>query len=245
MKPYYEDGAVSLYHGDCREVLPTLANWSVDLIVTDPPYGQDWQSNRRNSRLDRIAGDNAGANELTYEALSACLGRTAPLRNRRHLYIFGRPDLSDLPIGASVELVWDKEILGPGDLSLPWGPAHEPITFAVHTSRPSDRAKGDGRLAARLRQGSVIRGLRRSGGQLDDTHVRHATEKPVGLLRQLIESSSLLGEMVLDPFVGSGSTLVAARQEGRRAIGIEADESYCEVAAKRLAQGSLFEGGAA
>jgi DNA modification methylase len=73
----------------------------------------------------------------------------------------------------------------------------------------------------------------------------HPTEKPVMLLRQLIEASSLHGDVVLDPFLGSGSTVVAARTEGRRAVGIEIEERYCEIAAKRLAQEVLDFGGAA
>lgn len=242
MTPYYDDGTCVIYHGDCRAVLPTLPNWSVDLIVTDPPYGVGWQSARRQTRLDRLVGDDASATDLIREAMAECLGRTAPLREHRHLYVFGRPDLSALPIGPVVELVWDKEMLGLGDMSLPWGPSWEPITFAVHVSRPAGRAKGDGRLAARLRRGSVLRVPRANAGQLEDYRDPHPTGKPVLLLRQLIESSSLLGEMILDPFLGGGSTLLAARAEGRRAIGIEIDEKHCETSARRLS--AAIAGGA-
>jgi site-specific DNA-methyltransferase (adenine-specific) len=131
-------------------------------------------------------------------------------------------------------LVWDKEMLGSGDLTCPWGPSWEPITFGVYVSRPSGRKRGDGRLAARLRRQSVIRVPRPNAGQMEDRFKPHPTAKPVFLLRQLIESSSCLGETVLDPFAGHGSTLVAAAIEGRRAIGVELDESYCEATALRL-----------
>lgn len=238
MTPYYDDGTCVIYHGDCRAVLHTLARESVDLIVTDPPYGMDWQSSRRINKLARIDGDGKGADDLVSAALSASL---RSLRNHRHLYVFGRPDLSQLPIGASTELVWDKEMLGLGNLALPWGPSWEPITFAVYSSRPSGRAQGDGRFAARLRRGSVLRVPRANAGQVEDRHDPHPTGKPVPLLRQLIEASSLLGETVLDPFMGGGSTLVAARAEGRCAVGIEVDERYCEAAARRLSQGVLFD----
>lgn len=240
MEPYYEDDTATIYHGDCRDVLPGLARESVDLIVTDPPYGIGWRSNYRLGELAPIAGDDGSVD------ISAALALALPvLCHARHVYVFGRFDLNDLPLISPVELIWDKGMLGTGDLSLPWGPAHEPITFAVYDTHPSCVSRGKGRLAARLRQGSVIRTLRRNGNDLNTTNVLHPTEKPVGLLRQLIESSSLLGETVLDPFMGSGSTLLAARMEDRRAIGIEIEERHCETAAKRLAQGVLDFGGAA
>ena len=91
------------------------------------------------------------------------------------------------------------------------------------------RERGSGRLSARLRKGAVIR-CQRTNGQATKYH---PTQKPVDVLRQLIESSSLLGELVLDPFMGVGSTLVAAIAEERRAIGIEVEEKYCERAAER------------
>jgi site-specific DNA-methyltransferase (adenine-specific) len=89
----------------------------------------------------------------------------------------------------------------------------------------------DGRgLAARLRQGSILSFQRPNSRAAK----RHPTEKPVGLLRRLIESSSLIGETVFDPFLGSGSTLVAAIAEDRMGVGIEIDERYAETAAKRV-----------
>jgi len=233
-QPYYQADMVTLYWGDCRTILPTLPHGSVDCIITDPPYGQDWQSGRRTNDLPKITGDDGGLDVPAALALAL-----RALREARHLYVFGRYDLDALPLGPAVELIWDKEIIGPGDLTLPWGPQHEPITFAAYISRPSGRARGDGRLVARLRRGSVIRCQRHQSGQLEDRHDPHPTEKPVDLLRQLIESSSLLGETILDPFAGSGSTLLAARIEGRQAIGIEIEERWCEATTKRLAQGIL------
>lgn len=234
MTPFYDADGITLYLGDCREVLPALARNSVDLIVTDPPYGKRWQSGRRQTTLREIAGDDGTLD------VADLIGQALPvLRERRHLYVFGPADLSRLPLGPTVELIWDKQQLGPGDLSLPWGPAHETITFAVYVPRPSNRANGDGGLSARLRRGSVIRCHRLNAGQLEDAHDQHATPKPVELFRQLIESSSILGETVLDPFAGAGPVLEAARLEGRKAIGIEIDEANVERAVKRLQQGVL------
>lgn len=231
VQPYYEDSSVTLYHGDCREVLHGQPQ-DVDLLLTDPPYGVGWQSNARKNALPLLEGDDGSLNVPL--ALDAALRWLLP---HRHLYVFGRFDLTGLTIGTSVELIWDKQQIGGGDCSLPWGPSHEIITFAVKTGARSE--KNGERLAARLRKGSVIRSMRRTGQGMNDRNALHPTEKPVDVLRQLIESSSILGETVLDPFAGSGSTLVAAKVEGRRAIGIEIDERYCETAARRLSQGVL------
>lgn len=223
IKPYYEDADATLYLGDCREVLPQLVRDAADLLVTDPPYEIDYKSNRGNH--DRIAGDDGSLD------IQACLALACKkLRRGRHAYVFGGGALDRTPLAAAVELIWDKELVGMGDLSLPWSRSHEPITFAVYEPSQANRDKGYGGLAARLRQGSVLRVQRVQGAAT----TRHPTEKPVPLLRQLIESSSVWGETVLDPFVGVGSTMIAARLEGRRSIGVELDERYAEIAAKRL-----------
>jgi site-specific DNA-methyltransferase (adenine-specific) len=224
---YYEAEGITIYHGDCREILPALAANCADVIVTDPPYGMEFQSARRpkGERLDRIEGDDGSLDVPV--ALTQALRL---LRRGRHVYIFGRFDLSELPLCSQAELIWDKEIVGSGNLELPWAPAHENITFAVYEISKANREKGYGNLAARMRRGSVIRCQRMQSGQVKN----HPTEKPVPLLRQLIESSSVWGETVLDPFMGSGSTLVAAKLEGRKAIGIEVKEKYCETAVRRL-----------
>jgi len=149
------------------------------------------------------------------------------------VYIFGdRLDLSPLPLCSTAELIWDKETIGMGNLSLPWGPQHENIIFAVYEISKANRDKGYGRLSARLRKGSVLRSLRPVSGAVK----HHPTEKPVDILRQMIESSSVMGEVVYDPFAGSGSTLVAAMLEGRQVIGCEIEERYCETTVKRLEQ---------
>ena len=227
MEPYYQHGSITLYNADCRDVLPCLRRQCADLLLTDPPYGTNWQSGRRKKQWDKIAGDDGSLDVSGVLKLALRV-----LRDKRHLYIFGRWDLSGLAVGGSSELIWDKSIPGLGNTALPWAPQHEPITFGVHIARPSGRKSGDGNTAARLRRGSVLRYARPNGA----TAKRHPTEKPVDLLRELIESSSRIGEMILDPFAGCGSTLVAALHEGRSAIGIECEEQYCEVAAERLSQ---------
>lgn len=234
MKPYYEDGDAVLYCGRWEDVLPNLPADSIDLTVADPPYGVAWQSRRRATLFEPLAGDDG-----TFDGtglLREC-GRLS--KRNRHVYVFGLDSFGPLLaaglIGGETDLVWDKGCLGSGDLSLPWAPAHERILFGVFVRSKVNTDKGEGRLAARLRRSSVLRHDRPNA----DAVTRHPTEKPVGLLRELIESSSLLGETVLDPCAGVGSTLVAARLEGRRAIGVEVEERYCATAVERLAQQAL------
>ena len=219
-KPYFEAQGVTLYHGDCRDF-----EQRCDLLLTDPPYGQEFKSGWTEN-WGRIVGDNdlGGVQERIAKALKG-LGRG------RHTYIFGgKFDLTKLNLSGFTELIWDKEVIGMGDLSQPWGLQHEKITFAVHEISKSNRERGVGNLAARLRKGSVLRCLRAQGSGIR----YHPTEKPVEILRQLIESSSVMGETIYDPFAGSGSTLIAAALEGRIAIGVEIDERYCEIAAERF-----------
>jgi site-specific DNA-methyltransferase (adenine-specific) len=213
-------GEATLYLGDCREV-----EVACDILVTDPPYGQGYKSGRTDE-WGAIKGDDdlAGVQERLAHVLKG-------LRRGRHVYIFGNKfDLSTLPLCSLAELIWDKGNFGLGDLSLPWGPQHEKITFAVYEISKANREKGFGALTARLRKGSVLRSLRPHSVRVNV----HPTEKPVDILRQMIESSSVMGETVYDPFMGSGSTLVAALQEGRKAIGCEIEEKYFATAIERV-----------
>lgn len=217
--PYYSRGGILIYLGDCSDF-----KIESDLIVTDPPYGQEFKSGKSDLWGPIVGDDNRPKIE---EKLGHAL---KGLRRGRHVYIFGKSfDLSKLPLCGVTELIWDKGMIGMGDLTVPWGPQHENITFANYEISKANREKGYGNLSARLRKGSVLRSLRPNSGRVK----HHPTEKPVDILRQMIESSSVMGEIVFDPFVGSGSTLVAAALEGRNAVGIEIEERYCEIAAAR------------
>jgi len=223
-RPYYEDGGIALYHGDCREILPLLKRQSCHLVVTDPPYGVAWRSGYRKVKFEVMKGDTDPG--LAVEATKLAL---RVLAERRHLYVFGRYDWDGVNVGRSAELIWDKNAMGLSHDRGAWSRSHEYITFLC-SARPGE--KGRGGTPARLRRGTVLR-----FGRVNGAAVRHPAEKPVGLLRELIESSSRMGETVLDYFAGIGSTLVAARLEGRRAIGIEIEERWCEMAAERLRAG--------
>lgn len=220
-KLFFNSSNVALWHGDAAEL-----DVKSDLIVTDPPYGQAFESRRSGGKWGEIEGDRQP--QAIVERLAVALDG---LRRGRHVYIFkGTLDLSRLKLCGITELVWDKEVIGMGDLRRPWGPQHEIIIFATYELSAANREKGYGNLSARLRKGSVLRSLRAQSGRVK----HHPMEKPVDILRQMIESSSMMGETVYDPFVGSGSTLIAAVLEGRKAIGCEIDERYCEIAARRL-----------
>ncbi|WNI28641.1 DNA methyltransferase [Streptomyces sp. ITFR-6] len=223
----YQSERATIIHGDAADALELVAE-KVDMIATDPPYGVKWQSGRRASKFAKLAGDDGSLD------VPALLGvYTTVLRARRHVYVFGytTEQLSGpMRLGGTTDLVWDKELIGPGDLTSPWAPQHERLTFGVLTPSAANRASGDGRLAARLRQGSVLRFPRPNSRGVK----RHPTEKPVPLMRQLVESSSTVGETVLDPFAGSGSTGVAAVLEGRKFIGVELDATYAATTVERI-----------
>ncbi len=227
-KIIWRAAGVDLFLGDSSIILPEL-HMTFDLIATDPPYGIEYQSNRREAtdKFEIMQGDRG---EVDVPAiLRACVTKLKPFR---HTYVFGPPTLlaGVERLTDPVALIWDKINIGMGDLSLPRGPSHESINFAVHVPSRANKIRGDGRLAARLRQGSILRALRPNASDVK----RHPSEKPVEVMRQIIESSSCAGEIVVDPFMGSGSTIVAALLAGRRAVGIEKDPKYFEVAKKRV-----------
>lgn len=234
-KPFWEGPGAIVYLGDALEILPSLPIGSerggFDLLLTDPPYGvrATTTGHRKNALpLDAIANDESSDVGRAIASLA-----WTRLRIHRHAYVFGPFDLRALP-GASgcCELIWDKVIPSMGDLNHPWAKQHEPIQFAMR-ERPKAaerRSAKSNEMLARIRAGSVLRHVRPNG--VGANH--HVTEKPVPLLRELIEMSSRYGDTVLDPCAGSGSTLVAAIIEGRKAIGIELEEPWAEMAARRL-----------
>lgn len=208
--PYYQDDAVTLYHGDCREAAVWLHG---DVLVTDPPYGIDYNSGSQRVALPRsIAGDKDTA--VRDWVLDEWEDSPA--------LVFGTWRIPR-PAGTRMVLVWDtKGALGMGDLSLPWKPSHQEIY--VIGSGFTGRRDSDVITCA------PVQSLGYNGRE-------HPHEKPVTLLQRLIDKCP--PGIVADPFTGSGSTLVAAKSLGRKAIGVELEERYCEIAARRLAQDVL------
>lgn len=218
MSIYYQDESVTLYHGDCREITDWL---SADVLVTDPPYGMAYESNlNRDKRNAKVGRSIAGDTDLT--ARTDCL----EMWGDRPALVFGTWRV-ERPAATKALLVWHKVGAGGmGDLSMPWLPSHEEVYVL-----------GSGFTGKRSESVLSVKALMSNDANRPD----HPTPKPVPLMVQLIAKT--VGT-VADPFAGSGSTLVAAKQLGRKAIGIELEERYCEVIAKRLAQGVLNFGDA-
>lgn len=232
----YRSDRCTMIWGDCTDpaVIASVPNYG--LLCTDPPYGVSWDSGfHRAVPFGMLTGDDGSVDWPT--VLSHWVGLTGSKDNKlsehRHVYVFGYLPTQlagPLRLGATAELIWDKGILGLGNLNVPWGASHERITFGAHCKSAVGRARGSGNLTARMRQGSVLRVKRKNATAV----TRHPTEKPVALMSQLIESSSVRGDLVVDPCAGSGSTLVAAILEGRRAFGVEIDRKYAELAVTRI-----------
>lgn len=219
----------TVYWGDCFEILPAIPRRSVGLLCFDPPYGINYISGNRQVMpgFGKIPGDDG---EFDLELLGKLA--TSRLMVNRHIYVFGfRPEQipASFCFGGSCEIIWDKGQVGMGNLSLPYGPQHEPISFGVYTPGRSNRAEGYGNLSARMRKGSVLQVPRINASRA----TKHPTEKPVRLIQHLIESSSVPGDTILDPCVGVGSTIVAATLLGRKSIGIELDREYAREAVRR------------
>ena len=225
MTPYYSHNGIEIYLGDCREVLPTLGK--VDLILTDGPYGVAYETARRSP------GDPLRvpvANDKTLDVFSTVWPMALSLlKEDRHWYAFASP--RKLPEAMAIcipkqVLCWDKGDRGTvGDLTCGFGEAWEAIMYGMKGRRPL--------MGGRPR--SVIR--EDWSSTMDPVH---PTVKPVNLLKRLMKMSINPGEIALDMFMGSGTLLDAAKDMGCRAIGIEIEERYCEIAAKRLSQ-EVFE----
>ena len=211
IKPYYERNGIVIYCGDCRTVLPQL-NVKVDLVLTDPPYGMDYQSAWRTDRQrkEKIVGD--GEFPLWLFDI---------LHPNNALMVFCRWDnLAILPHPKSF-IVWDKCRHSMGDLDHEYGRQWEACAFYPFSGHAFSKRPKD-----------IIR-----VPCIPPNELIHPNEKPAARMAQLLIDNE--GEVVLDPFAGSGPVLMAAKKLGRKCIGIEIEERYCEIAVKRLAQECL------
>lgn len=219
LQPYYEDDLVTLYHGDCMELADAWV--CADVLVTDPPYGRAWRQgdtgSRRGWRSDRHEGIASDSSTAARDAALAAWGDYPAI-------LFGDLLLPPPP-GAKHVLIYDK-----GNSA--------GFTGAIGGYRRNVEAiylvgnHGSG-LGGRS---AVVSTRVSAGGNLART-TGHPHTKPGDLMQALIAKCP--PGVIADPFAGSGSTLVAAKALGRKAIGVELEEKYCEVAAKRLAQDVL------
>lgn len=238
--PYYTDATTTLYLGDMHELVPTLTH-EVDCVVTDPPYGET------SLAWDRWPD---GWPSLMPGRSMWCFGSMRMFLDRRDEFAGWR---------LSQDVVWEKHN-GSGihgdrfrrvhEHALHWyrglwaESTHDTPTEPAAIRARAHRRHGATPHLATTGQDGFIGGtvLMRSVIRVHSMHGKaiHPTEKPVGILDPLLRYACPPGGTVLDPFAGSGSTADAARASGRRAVLIEAHEPYCEVIAKRLAQGDLF-----
>lgn len=223
IKPYYESGGMTIYCGDSREVLPHLAGF--DAVVTDPPYGVAFEG--KNTKHTRREKEGYSKIDDTPEYVSSVVvpiisGLIA--RGVRVVLTPGSRNLFRYPEPTAMGSIFYPSGAGLGK----WGfTCSQPILYYGK----------DPYLAKMLghRPDSFS-----SVAAADD--YGHPCAKPIGTMLFLVQKASLPGETVLDPFMGSGTTLRAAKDLGRKAIGIEIEEKYCEMAVKRLAQENLFAG---
>lgn len=208
MKPYYEHAGITIYHGDCREILPELGECA-DVLVTDPPYGIGYDAERYpDARFEGVmVGDGADFDptQLLAMSLPSVLWGA---NNYAHL----------LPPGGW--LCWDKRVVEAADRIL--GSPFELAWCSIRNRFKILRCQHGGAVNA---DGSAPR--------------VHPTQKPLRVMNWSLGQLADDG-IVLDPFMGSGTTLVAAKNLGREAVGIEIEEKYCEISAKRLQQEVLL-----
>lgn len=229
--PYYDDGTVMLYCGDCLEILPALTSGRMvaDHAITDPPYEKEAHTKQLRQvasterKIDHaplpFAPIGNAARRYVADHLAAAV--------RRWTLVFCQIEASqrwalDLTAAGSRYIrtaIWRKPNGCPQFTGDRPGMGYE--TFVACHSDGACRWNGGGRHGVFTH--NIIQG-------------QHPTEKPIALMRELVELFTDPGELILDPFAGSGTTLRAAKDCGRRAIGIEINERYCEIAAERLSQ---------
>lgn len=234
MRPYYEDEAVTLFHGDALAWLAERESQSVDAVITDPPFDARTHSMARTNKTrghGNRAIDFAHLDHAAQLALFAELGRITRrwvVSNVATDTAF-RFEVEGAPAGLRLLRVgaWVKTNPMPMISADRPGMGWEPLVY-LHRDDVKPTWNGGGRSA------NFVCNTSQGSG--------HPTQKPLGIVASWVRWFTEPGDLVLDPFAGTGTTLRAAKDEGRRAIGIELDEAYCETAAKRLTQDTLFGG---
>lgn len=210
--PYYDEDGITIYHGDCREILPHLPK--VDLVLTDPPYGINENHRKNNSRQSLAAPIDYGVFEWDRKPCDDDTLRLV-LGGADRAIVWGGNYFTRVLHPGPGWLVWDKMNSGDfADCELAWTNLKQAVRLYRH----------------------MWNGMLRDSER--ETQRVHPTQKPIALMKWCL-SFALDAQAILDPFMGSGTTLRAAKDLGRKAIGIEIEEKYCEIAVKRLAQGVL------
>lgn len=240
LRPYYDHAGITIYHGDCVSIVPHL---KADALLTDPPYAisvggavRDQGKGRGKRNMHFLRGDD------DWDAMTSAVMRrvalaSSCLHDRASVFVWcGHRQFGHIVNwfegdGWSTRpLVWSKKCPPP---SPPHSGFSAGLELCVYAYRPGRRWNGGSIGPSNV----FVSDSYRHGqpGKVD-----HPTQKPLGMIRRQIELVTARGDTVLDPFMGSGTTLRAAKDLGRKAIGIEIEERYCEIAARRLAQEVLF-----
>lgn len=213
---------VSLVQGDCLREFFNIDSNSVDALITDPPYGIDFQSCRteKASRKSKIANDKAPFVWFLPQAYRV-------LKPDGCILVFCRWDVQDAfktamqwaGFKVKSSIVWDREVHGMGDTKSAFAPMHDTILFGTKGfyAFPGNRPK------------DVLRFPR-----VPPIHLQHPNEKPLELMEALITTTTRPGDIVCDPFMGSGTTGVACARLGRKFIGLELDAQYFQISKERI-----------
>lgn len=214
---------IDLYNGDCLKIMDELIakGVKVDAIITDPPYGMSFQSNHRTEKYKAIENDDS------LEWLGMFFDKAKVMLNENsHIYCFcswHKIDIFKVEFEKRFDLknliVWEKNNTGMGDLFGAYAPKHELCLFGGIGNR---KLNGN-------REPDIVK-AKRTGNEF------HPTQKPIDLIQKFVRKSTDEGEVVFDPFMGSGTTGIAAAELKRSFIGVEIDEQYFKVAKKRIVE---------
>jgi hypothetical protein len=236
VKPYYEDSAVTLYHGDCREILP--ASGQVDHVISDPPFTQRTSEKARSGRLDGRAFVDVTKRQIGFDGIDGLepwLAGAALDAARRWVVLFCAMEQLGTYSAAAGDAwvrgtVWHRTNSAPQFTGDRPGQSCEGIAVMHRSGRKRWNRGGTSLFYEGPTVNSVGDG---------DRGTAHPTVKPQWLMAAIVADFTDPGDLILDPFGGSGTTAVAAKRLGRRCILIEREEKYCEVAANRLRQSAL------
>ena len=212
--PYYDRDGITIWHADCRDILPSINPDSVDLLLTDPPYG---------IRVNTDTSTRYGQKKFPGRDRPPVIGDDAPfdpsdLLSFRRLVLWGANNYADRLPPSSAWIVWDR-LSGDSntaDAEVAWTNLSGTVRMYRHLWNGLCRASEVG------------------------SHL-HPTQKPVALMAWILNRWTKPGDLILDPYMGSGPVARAAQLLNRRYIGIELVEDYCKAAVNRLAQPSMFQ----
>ena len=210
---------INLLHGDCFELLQGIPDESVDMVLTDPPYGMSFQSGHRKTKYEKIKGDSNldWLDDFVNEIYRVSKPNTAHYVFCSFHHIDKFKQAIEKKFKVKNILTWVKNNTSMGDLKGDFAPKTEFIIF-FHKGRKLIKGKRDPNVLE----------FKKTRNEL------HPTQKPVDMIEYLIEKFSDKGDLILDPFMGSGSTGVACINTNRNFIGMELDENYFNIAEERI-----------